>query len=153
MLSLGVTGAVELRYVAGVLRKAGLKDLERERRKAQRDAVKPLQREIRAEAAATLPGGYAPLMARAVRVTVQFGRPGSDVLTGRVYARGRKELRDVRAVNNGVLRHPVFGNRSRWVPQPVRPGFVTRAVDRTWDRVYRASDDAHRRYLLLIARR
>ena len=150
MLDIQITGAVELRYVAGLLRKAGLKDLEKERRKAQRDAVKPLQREIRTEAAATLPGEYARLMARAIRVTVQFG--GSAVLTGRVYARGKREMRDVRAVNNGVLRHPVFGNRSRWAAQAVRPGFVTRAVDRTWDRVYRASDEAHRKYLERIAR-
>lgn len=153
MLTLGLTSGVEMRYVAGQLRKAAMKDLERERRKAQRDAVKPLEREIKAEAAKTLPGQYAPLMARAVRVTVQFGRAGSTVLTARVYARGKRELRDVRAVNNGVIRHPLFGNRARWYAQAVRPGFVSRAVDHTWDRVFRASDEAHRRYLLLIARR
>jgi hypothetical protein len=150
-VSLTVSGGPEMRYVAALLRKAGLGDLKKERNKAQRDAVKPLQREIRLEAAATLPGEYAGIMARAVRVSVTHGR-GDVVLHARVHARGRKEARDVRAVNDGRLRHPLFGNRRRWYAQAVRPGFVTRPVERTWDRVYEASDEAHRRYLERIAR-
>lgn len=150
-----LTGAPELRYVAHLLRRAALGDLEKQRRKAQRVAVKPLQKEIRAEAAATLPkaGGYAVLMARSVKVSVQFSDHGATVLRARVYARGRVETRDVRAVNNGILRHPVFGRRqSPWKVTTVRPGFVTHPVERMWESVYKASDEAHRRYLEMLAR-
>ena len=154
-VGLVLTGGPELRYVATLLRRAALGDLEKERRKAQRAAVEPLEKEIRAEATATLPkaGGYAALMAKAIKVTVRTGGQGATVLQARVYARGRNELRDVRAVNNGTLRHPVFGRtKSPWKVTTVRPGFVTRPVERTWEQVYRASDEAHRRYLEMIAR-
>ncbi|MGE5830148.1 MAG: hypothetical protein ACM30G_17570 [Micromonosporaceae bacterium] len=155
MAGLLLTGGTEMRYVATLLRRAALGDLERERRKAQRVAVKPLEQAIKVEAKATLPkaGGYAALMGRAVKVTVRTGGPGATVLQARVHARGKVELRDVRAVNNGNLRHPVFGRRgSPWKVTTVRPGFVTRPAARTWEQVYRASDEAHRRYLEMIAR-
>lgn len=162
-LDLVLTGGPELRYVAHLLRKAALGDLEKKRRQAQRDAVKPLQREIKAEAAESLPkaGGYAATMARTVRVSVRFGGSGAPVLQARVYATGKGELRDVRRVNAGTLRHPVFGRfrmtakgwkPNQWKVTRVRPGFVTRPAERTWDAVFKASDEAHRQYLEMIAR-
>ena len=158
-VQLGITGGAELRYVAGRLRKAAARDLTRELRAGQRAAVRPLEKEIKASAAASLPkrGGYAVTMSRAVRVTSRVGlRAGS--LSARIYARGRKELRDVVAVNNGILRHPVYGvwrkstsSRSN-PPTRVRPGFVDRPVDKLMDRVLDESAQAVERVLESIAR-
>src|SRR5258705_1534073 len=104
---LGISGGPELRYVAAKLRKAAARDLTIELRKGQRKAYAPLQKEIKAEAAATLPkrGGYAAIMSKAVKVSVSTKLRGGAVITARVYARGKQELRDVKLVNDGVLRH------------------------------------------------
>lgn len=150
----GVGSSAELRHVARLLRQAAARDITREFRQGQRKAFRPLQAEIKAEAAATLPtrGGYAALMAKAVRVTVSVLPRGKAVITARVFARGKVEHRDVRAVNRGVLRHPVFGNRTNWTVTNVRPGFVDRPADRVADRVLDESAEALGRVLQRIAR-
>lgn len=152
-VSATLRGGAELRYVAGKLRKAAARDLTRELRAGQRKAFAPLQKEIKAEAAATLPkrGGYAGVMSRAVKVSVRTGF-GKNALTARVYARGRVESRDVVAVNAGILRHPRFGDRRHWYAQRVRPGFVDRPADRLADRVLNDSAEALERVLQQIAR-
>lgn len=150
---LGVTGAVEMRYVARLLRKAAIRDLKAEMRKGQREAFKPLETAIREEAAKSLPSGYGPLMAKAVKVNVRTGA-GATAYTVRIYARGRTELRDVRVINDGILRHPLFGSRRKghWFAQRVRPGFVFRPVEAIWDRVMDKSVDAVERVITRIAR-
>jgi hypothetical protein len=151
--SVSLHGGAELRYVAGKLRKAAARDLTRELRSGQRKAFRPLQPEIKAEAAATLPkrGGYAGIMSRAVKVSVRTGF-GPNALTARIYARGKVESRDVVAVNDGLLRHPRFGHRSHWYAQRIRRGFVDRPVDRVADRVLNESAEAAERVLQQIAR-
>lgn len=151
MIRSTVTGSAELRYVAGKLRKAAARDLQVELSKAQREAFKPLAPEIRLEALAILPGGYGPTMANAVKVSVRSNLARATV-TANIFARARKELRDVVAVNRGLLRHPLFGNRNRWYAQKVRAGFVTRAVNRLEDRIGRESTDALDRIVKEIAR-
>lgn len=143
-----------MRYVAGKLRKAAARDLTKELRKGQREAFKPLEAEIKAEAAATLPkrGGYAATMARAVKVTVTARVTGGGVLTARIFARGKGEERDVRAVNAGVLRAPLFGRRRHWFRHRVRRGFVDRPADRVMDRVLVRSAEAAERVLREIGK-
>lgn len=143
----------ELRYVAGLLRKAAARDLTRELRKGQRAAVRPLQKEIKAEALSTLPkrGGYNQTMSRAVKVSTTTGT-GRKAMTVRIYARGKVENRDVVAINAGRLRHPVFGNRSRWKVTNVRPGFADRPVNKLADQILKESADAAERVLKSIAR-
>ncbi len=132
MLTLDGMSSVEMRHVAHKLRKAAARDLTREVRSAKVKAVRPLQPEIKAEAVRTLPSGYGPLMAKDVRVTTQTR---GITLRVRVFARGKADLRDVRAINAGTLRHPFFGSRRRWYAQRVQPGFVDRPVDQLADRV------------------
>jgi hypothetical protein len=150
--SLSISSGVELRYVAGLLRKAAARDLTRELRKGQRKAFQPLQKEIKAEAL-TLPkrGGYNQIMSKAVRVTITTGT-GPKALTARVYARGKVETRDVRQVNDGILRHPLFGHRLRWYTTRVRKGLVDRPFNRLADQVLKESADAAQRVIDSIAR-
>lgn len=151
MLTAGGISGAEMRHVAGNLRKAAARDLNKELRGAQRKAAKPLQAEIKTEAAASLPkrGGYAAVMSKAVKVSpTQRGA----TLRLRVHARGKVEPRDVRAVNDGILRHPHYGDRLRWFVTRVRPGFVDRPADELVDRVLAESADAAARVLAQIAR-
>lgn len=164
MLDLQITGSAELRYVAGKLRKAAAIDLRKELAKAQRKTFEPLEREIKAQAIVSLPhtGGYAGVMARAVKVGIRQNIARRE-LVAVVSARSVKQLRDVRAINRGELRHPVFGRwrplkqagarqRNPWVLQKVPPGFVTRPADRLGDRLARESLDALHRVAVEIAR-
>jgi hypothetical protein len=146
-------GLRELRYVADRLRKAAARDLTRELAKGQRAAFRPLQKEIAAEALATLPkrGGYNVTMAKAIKVTVTTGF-GRNALQARVYAKGKDEARDVRRVNAGELRHPLFGRRSNWHTTRVRAGFVDRPVRALSDRVLKECADAAQRVNESIAR-
>lgn len=146
------TGAVELRYVAGKLRKAAVKDLRRELAKAQRQTFKPLQREIVAQAIVILPhtGGLAGIIARAIRVSVRQNLDRREV-TAVVYARSRRQLRDIAAMNRGQLRHPVYG-RTRWVLQQITPGLVDRPAERIGPRLAKESLDALERVVAEIVR-
>jgi hypothetical protein len=156
-VSVGISGssAAELRYLAAKFRKAAARDLTRVLKRAQREAVKPLQKAIKEEALATLPkrGGYSVVMAKAVKVSASGGTPGRPLIV-RIYARGKTEERDVRQVNAGILRHPVFGVwRRRVPPTRVRPGFVDRPVDKLADEVLKRSADEVGKLLEEIARR
>lgn len=149
------TSAAELRYLAAKFEKAAKVDLSRALAKARRDAVKPLQKEVKAEAAATLPkrGGYNATMARAVKVSVLAAGNEGRPMTVKVYARGKGEERDVQKVNSGVLRHPFFGKRSRWYTTAVRPGFVDRPLKRLADQILENSGQEIEAMLKEIARR
>jgi hypothetical protein len=149
----GTSGA-ELRYLAAKFRKAAARDLTRVLKRAQRNAVKPLQREIKEEALATLPkrGGYNALMSRAVKVSVTGGTPGKKLIV-RIYARGRTEERDVAKVNAGILRHPFYGKRSRWYTTTVPRGFVDRPIDNVPELLEHLASDEIKVLLEEIARR
>lgn len=148
MIRGGTTGAAELRHVARLVEKIRVRDLKVELSRAQREAFRPLQPAIKAEAA-TLPSGYAPTMIRAVKVSVR--RRGLETFAV-VYARGKRELRDVAAVNRGTLRHPLFRNRNHWFTTRVRPGFVERPVRRLGEAIAERSLAAAQRITHEIAR-
>lgn len=124
-----VTGAAGLRKLAADLRRADRIDLQRELRKALTDTAKPLYRKVVAEIEEIIPhrGGYSSVLADSYYQTVSVRSAGSGAgvtIVGR--AKGKAELRDVAAVNRGVLRHPVYGHRSRWATTRVPPGFFDR---------------------------
>ena len=147
-----VQGAFELRRVAEMVRQARIRMLRRELTAATRIAFRPLEREIRISAGRMLPkrGGYAGVMSRAVKVTTR--RSGME-FTAIVYARGKKELRDVRRVDQGFLRHPVWGHRKRkWATTGVPPGFVMIPVRSVQDRLVSEGLDGLQRIIVEIAR-
>ncbi|SRR6266704_3415226 len=88
---------------------------------AIRAAVEPLKEEVRQSALSTLPkrGGLAAKVAAstfAVR-----NKPSSVTFeTTNPYA--------IKRIDQGTVRHPVFGNRKAWVIEKVEPGFWSKAV-------------------------
>jgi hypothetical protein len=87
--------------------------------------VKPGIPAIRESAASTLPkrGGLADRVASqpfSVRTSLAAGKVS-------VVGKGMKELKDIDA---GRVRHPVYGDRSRWAQQAVTPGFFTKPLER-----------------------
>lgn len=97
------------------------KDLLRE----VRTAGKPTVASIKQRAAEVLPrrGGLAArVAAQSYGVRTRLGARSAGV---RIVGAGRT-VRGLRAIDQGTVRHPVYGNREGlWVSQPVRPGFFT----------------------------
>lgn len=125
------TGGADLAAVRRRLRDIGDQGLGKQMSKALRNAAKPLQPAVRAEAVVAMPSGYGPALSRSLRfrTAVKETRETASVVV-RVYGDGRRSRRDVPSLNRGRLRHPLYGNRNRWFDQRVRPGFVDRPADR-----------------------
>jgi hypothetical protein len=121
-----VEGAAELRRVAAQIRAEGNKPLAREMGRALARASDPLKTGIRESAAGTMPreGGYAAAFDKSLRFKAQQRGDGATAsYTLVTYADGTSERRDIRALEAGNLRHPVFGRsraRARGSGSPTR---------------------------------
>ena len=122
-----VTGASDFLRLSKALKAAGDTDLRKELHKGLRDAAKDLIPLAREEARETLPshGGLAARVAKApIRVAVKTGRdPGVSLMAGRKGS-------GAAGAERGLIRHQVFGNQDEWVEQRVRPGWLSRTVER-----------------------
>lgn len=126
-----VTGGAELRSVQNKLRAIGDKGLGKQMGKALREAAKPLKPAVRAEALASMPSGYGPVLSRSLRFRQAVKESAHTAhVTVRVYGDGRRQRRMVPNLNRGQLRHPLYGNREFWFDQAVRAGFVDRPFNR-----------------------
>lgn len=102
------------------------------------EAAEPLEREAKSELLSTMPSGYGPIVSAALMARVDVSRSGSGAtISISARAPGRREDRDLPALNQGRLRHPVFGNRRKWVVQGVPAGFWTRPANKTIRRIER----------------
>lgn len=151
-LEIHISGAREL--IALGRRLQGMdKDLDRELRRGLRRAAEPLQASVREEAARVMPSGYAPVLLGSLRMRTQVVSLTFPTVRIIAVAGGQKMRRDLRALNRGVLRHPVFGRfrvshkqrrfiENPWVAQAIRPGF--------WTRPMNAGESAVRRELVKV---
>jgi hypothetical protein len=104
------------------LKAAGETGLRRELHKNVKQAVRPLIPQARAAARSQLPkrGGLAKRVAGSpMRTKISTGRNRYGVRIEVVAGGGRGARRS----NRGVIRHPVYGNRDRWVSQRVPDGW------------------------------
>lgn len=125
--------AAEFRALALRLKELGEKGLRRELTNAIRDAVKPLKAEILdpEHLKPYMPDHYVPALLSNLKVTT-FSRAGLDAgVSIRAEARTpRGSYRQVVQLEEGRIRHPVFGDRKNWKTQHggMRPGFFSDAV-------------------------
>lgn len=118
-----VEGASELRAVSVRLKEAGLVDLRKEMNAKIRAATLPVRPMVRASALQVLPkrGGLNVWVAKATtRTSVLTGAKTAGVVV-RVSKRGH----DMKDIDAGQVRHPVYGNRKKWAAQTVPAGFAT----------------------------
>ena len=116
--------AAELEALAFRLRRAGDGELVREVTRAMRDAVVPVQEQIREGLKPHLPDVYASALNADLRlgVSVRTGErdPGVAV-TGQAAGKTRR----LRSLDAGELHHPLWGDREHWYRQEVQPGWFT----------------------------
>lgn len=122
-MDIRVEGANDFRALARRLREAGDKDLQRELYRGISRAVKPIRADIQESALATLPhrGGLGALIAKS-KIRVQRRTGGATVGIRMIGSSDH----DIAAMNRGIVRHPLFGNKKRWYRQAVVP--------RWWDK-------------------
>lgn len=123
-LEVSLVGQADLRRLAEHLKGEGDKGLGREMSAALRKVAKPTQAAVEAEYESGLPkaGGYAATFTRSIkwRTTVRGGaRSASFRLL--LFGDGAHERRDIKALEDGRLRHPIYG-RSRRIRRGIRRG-------------------------------
>jgi hypothetical protein len=130
-LEVRIDGAAAFKKLATQMRVEGNKDLSREMGKALTATTEPLKTSIRGEFASGLPssGGYAGVFSKSLRWRMSRRTAGNmaQILLA-TFADGTSERRDIRALERGILRHPVYG-RSRRIRVGVRAGTV---VSNSW---------------------
>ena len=107
--------------------------LRRELNKQLNTAVEPLSQAVITHLGEYLPSGYAPVLASTLTVRAALSSGTAIGLRLTAKAKGVTRNRQIRVINNGVLRHPVYGDRDVWVNQHVKPGF--------WDEPLTAAKD------------
>lgn len=134
------------------LKAAGEFGMRREVHSSVKKAARPLVFQAKAAARAQLPkrGGLNRRVAGSpIRAVVSTGRNKYGV---RIVVAGGGG-RAARAANRGVVRHPVFGNRDRWVPQRVPSGWFDDTMRASAPAVRKQVKAALERTLADIARR
>ena len=125
--------ASELEAAAFRLRRAGQDDLARELNAAMRRGVDPVPGKIRDGLKPHLPDRYAEVFDAdlAIRTTVRnAGSAGADAVVTVTASTRSGQRRRFKRLDDGVLEHPLFGNRRKWYPQEgadkgMRPGWFT----------------------------
>lgn len=144
-MSVSVRGADDFADLAARIRRhADRKSLQKELYAGLNRATKDLREGMKQTLATELDAGDAAAVLSAQLGLQARGRGGREagirIITSRKH--------DYRSLNEGKLRHPVFGNRSVWVSQPVRPRLlehrfedekpeIRRAIKRVMDEVAR----------------
>ena len=127
-----VEGTNHLNALGAAFKAAGDegKGLKRELLKEIRDETKPASEDVRRSAESLLPrrGGLAARVAGSrFSTSTRFGANTAGV---RIVG---KSGYNISRMNAGTLRHPVFGNRSAWVTQSVRPHWFDQPIERAAD--------------------
>lgn len=135
-----ITGQAQLRQVQARL-KAVPANLSKEDAKALQEVAPKIAEEIDRQAITHMPHrhGYGLLLSKSMRYRTRITVGKGMTMTVFADSPGG-DRRDVPALNRGVLRHPVFGNRNNWVAQRrgVMRHFVFDGLARSENRLVRA---------------
>lgn len=133
----GIEGMAQL---ARDLKAAGEKDLTKELRKSLQRTIRPLKAAAREGALEALPasGGLAAEVAASGftgRVSL-LGKNPRVLIEGKGRQNKHGQRHDLRAMDRGRLRHPLYGRRGRWYTQLVRPGWFSLTLESKSEIVY-----------------
>lgn len=149
-----VVGQKDLFRLAHDLQQAGQKGLKRELDKASRQAGNEVAKEVERHTRDYIPANFEHRFDTAFGAKVEVRLVAGRRITVVFYARGKSGAmsRDIRAMNAGRLRHPVYGRFRRlkdgsrqanpWVEQRIRPGLVDEPARRAMPRAVRKIEDA-----------
>jgi hypothetical protein len=161
-----VIGTGQLLELQRRLRRAGHENIRSSMQRRIRRAAEPLRNDLQDAIrhlsitsqgrTAGKRGGPSPttrplraMIADAIRISVRTtGDPGARVWVDRSLLTGDIPMSVVNRLNEGRLRHPVFGNKRRWAQQNANPGWwdstVRNHTERMTREVERVVDDVRR---------
>ena len=148
--------AAEMAFVARRLRDAADGGLRKELGDAINRAAEPIAARIRADMPEYMPDRYAAILEAEVALTVYKFLSRIDAgVTIRASNRGMKR-RKIAVVNQGILRHPLFGDRDRWYQQGpegkgMKPGWFDQPAEESAPEVRQEIEAALEDTLLKIA--
>lgn len=121
---LRIEGADKLGALSDALRRYGTTGLERDLFDGISRTVKPLADAVKKSLKGYMPDRYAEevaatLVERAVRLA--GSTPGVRLSASAKNSRGKQ--RDLAKLNQGILRHPLYGDRDWWYSQDIKKGF------------------------------
>lgn len=123
-----ITGGMEMQALGRKIRAAGEGGnlIRKELLKEIRAEGPAIRTKVRASARESMPkrGGLNDWLA-GVRVSMATSTTGNRV---GVRVKGAKGKHDIKAINRGRLRHPVYGHRDRWKTQSIEPGFFDKPI-------------------------
>lgn len=174
-----MSGQKDLYRLAHNLHTAGQKGLKRELDKASRQAGDVIAKEVRNHTKDYIPANFERRFDTAFEAKVEVRLVASRRITVVFWARGKTVNRDIRAINAGNLKHPIYGRMRRlkaggkyvrpgnegrivgthylnpWVsspPQAIRPGLVDEPATRALPKAKRKIEDAINRVSQQIER-
>lgn len=117
-----VRGVDDLERLGRMLKETGDKELKKELLAGVRKEGKPAVKAVKDSIGDYVPqsGGAADAVRRST-IGVRTTLSGKNVGI-RIRGTGR-QVQNLKRINAGFLRHPVFGNRDAWVDQRIKPGF------------------------------
>jgi hypothetical protein len=122
-----ITGAADFAALSRRLKEAGETGLRRELYRKISEAARPLADEISSaeHLVPYMPNRYAAVLASDLSVRVSR-RTGNDPGVS-IRAKGRSKGRKLQQLDNGLITHPLWGNREHWFRQTaaMRAGFFT----------------------------
>lgn len=157
-----VSGQKDLFRLAHNLHAAGQKGLKRELDKASREAGNLIAKEVKDHTKDYIPANFERRWDTAFEADVEVRLVASRRITVVFYARGRSgtAARDIKAINAGNLRHPVYGRMRRlkdgslqanpWVMQKIRAGLVDEPARRAMPKAVKKIEDAVERVIAKI---
>ena len=119
---LDIKGGDDFARVAKQLREAGDKGLARELNKAVREAMKPARQEMeRSLDHVAHRGGFGPKMRREVKFRIVKRANGLRLTTSHRY--------QLKLIDQGKIRHPLFGDRGNWFTTTIAPGVLSKPFE------------------------
>lgn len=151
-MHVAVVGERNLFRLAHNFHAAGDKGLKRELDTASRQAGNVIAKEVKDHTRDYIPANFEQRFETAIVAEVQVRLIAGRRVTVVFYARGKTIRRDIRAINAGRLRHPVYGRFRRlkdgsrqanpWVMQAIRPGLVDEPARRAMPKAVKKIEDA-----------
>lgn len=134
-MKVGVSGTNDLYRLAAALRDAGQRELARRLDKGIHKSARVIEDKVHGSSAKFIPRGFEREFARSLTskrsVSMVRGRSISITFT----AKGKKDDRKLTDMEQGRLRHPVYGRyrrlknggrmRNPWVTQRIKPGLIS----------------------------
>mgnify|MGYP003389888735 CR=1 FL=1 len=155
MADMVIRGAERFATLSRALRQLGDKELRRELYAGINRSAKPLTEQVKASTDQFLPTRYAAVLSRSLKVKTRrrAGRDPAIYLVATARSAGGA-TRDIRSLNRGRLRHPLFGNRRWWYNQRVRPDWwndpLLRGAPAVRDELLRVMEDVARKVVQRI---